>query len=134
MSQSDYIRHKKVSNELKYQSDLPPVLQTNDYIEFKEYALENTIQNTKINYNQLIPSNTYIVYGMEKKPTNCPTFTLCSNTQSRPNRVPIIQGYSSVRPSRPLITLQGKKPNATTHIKAPFNLPRNLDLCKCSTL
>lgn len=79
MSQGDYLKYKKTSVELRI-NKLEPILNNNDYIQFKEYALENKIisSSKKLTYNKLLPSNTKIVFDMEKKNTgNCPTFIYC---------------------------------------------------------
>jgi hypothetical protein len=55
MSQSDYLNFKRVSNELKI-NKFTPVFNTKDYIDFKEYSIQNNITNTKLTYNQLCPS------------------------------------------------------------------------------
>ena len=110
MSQSDYIQYKKVANELRINgtSDsrypVDPVFSAKDYTDFKGYSLETTISNSKINYNQLIPSGKKIIYNMEKNTANCPTFTLCTGTNARNNRVAL--GGSRIGPwrnSRPLL-------------------------------
>ena len=53
MSQSDYLKYKRVSRELKT-NKLSPVFNDQDYVSYKEYALENTISNSKLTYNQRI--------------------------------------------------------------------------------
>ena len=105
MSQSDYIKHKKTATELKI-NELPNLLEYNNYNSYKGYSLENTIQNTKIRYNQLIPSGKTLIWNMEKTVSNCPTFVLCRNTTSRPNKktypVNYNANYCNITPSRPL--------------------------------
>ena len=49
MSQSDYIRYKKTGMQLKI-NKLDPILNSQDYLAYTDYNLENTIINTKINY------------------------------------------------------------------------------------
>ena len=88
MSQSDYIHRKKIAIELAEQRKLKPVLNSGQYINYKEFSLENTITSTKPNYNNFIPSNVSVIFNMRlSAPRNCPTFTLCRNTNGRPNRV-----------------------------------------------
>ena len=48
MSQSDYIRHKRISNELLQQTKLSPVLSARQYTDYKEYSLENTIYSSNL--------------------------------------------------------------------------------------
>ena len=89
MSQSDYIKYKRVSTELKKLSELPSVMEARQYTDFKEFSLENTITNDKTQYNKLFPENSINVFGMEKLyAANCATFALCHNTNSRANRKP----------------------------------------------
>lgn len=91
MSQSDYIRHKRISNELVEQTKLSPVLNSGQYTDYKEYSLENTIYTRNISYNQIVPVNTPVVFGIQyDNASTCPSFILCSGTATRPNRVPLI--------------------------------------------
>ena len=78
MSQGDYLKYKKTSVELRI-NKLDSILNNSDYIKYKEYALENKIiSSQKLTYNKLLPSNTKIVFDMEKKNTgNCPGFIYC---------------------------------------------------------
>jgi hypothetical protein len=89
MSQSDYIRYKKIYRELKeYDSTpekLPVVFESGKYIAYKEFSLENTILSNKTAYDKYIPQNTPVVFGMVKK-CSAPTFELCRNTNLRGNR------------------------------------------------
>jgi hypothetical protein len=95
MSQSDYIKYKRVQRELKEfnqtPAKIPNVLNSGQYISYKEYSLENTIINTKDIYNNLIDGNVPVVFGMVKKcASNSPTFTLCRGTETRGNRTPTL--------------------------------------------
>ena len=49
MSQSDYLKHKKISNKLNidHSTNDPAVLDSQDYIHYRSYALKNEILNTK---------------------------------------------------------------------------------------
>lgn len=92
MSQSDYIKYKRVYTELSIDKNTlkqPPVFDDGNYIDFKEYALENTIVNTKPILNRITPAGKQVVYDMDRVVTSCPTFILCKNTNLRPNRVPM---------------------------------------------
>lgn len=106
MSQSDYIRHKRISNELLEQSKLFPVLNARQYTDYKEYSLENTIYSSNLTYSTIIPNNTPVVFGIQYSNANtCPPFKLCSGTDARPNRIP---NYGTlVRPSS-MLPLLGK--------------------------
>jgi hypothetical protein len=98
MSQGDYIRRKRVANQLKTQKKLSPVLNAGEYIDYKEFSLENTVVSTKTNYNNLVPSNVSVIFDMHTTSVStCPQFILCSGTNQRPNRV-----LRSLAPSAPL--------------------------------
>lgn len=88
MSQSDYIRYKKTTNQLKEVRKLDPILASQDYISFKQYTLESTVINTLPTFNQLALPGDRIVFGIERKITNCPisNFVICNCTNLRPNR------------------------------------------------
>jgi hypothetical protein len=75
-----------------------PVLESQNYTDFVEYALENKVANTKIIYHQITPPGKQIVMDMEKTVTNCPTFITCNGTNTRPNRKPMSQGYNNPTP------------------------------------
>lgn len=89
MSQSDQIRYKKTSNQLKEVNKLDAVLNSQDYICYKQYTLESNIANTKPVLNQLTLAGKTILFGMEKKVSKCPinNFAMCNKTNQRPNRV-----------------------------------------------
>lgn len=89
MSQSDQIRYKKTSNQLKEVNKLDAVLNSQDYISYKQYTLESNIANTKPVLNQLTLAGKTILFGMEKKVSKCPinNFVMCNKTNQRPNRV-----------------------------------------------
>lgn len=87
MSQSDYLKFKKTSRLLKDQVDSDPVLAPSEYIAGKDFNLETTVTNSKTTYNKLKPSDTQVVFGMERIINgNCPKFTLCTGTNTRANR------------------------------------------------
>lgn len=121
MSQSDQIQYKKTSSILKNQT-FSPVFSSNQYTNFKTYALENTITNTKLSYHQLKPSNKQIVFDMEKQTTNCPTFVLCRNTNARSNRRALTGCQIPARPSRPF-----------TEKQRGLALSK-MNMCLCSTM
>jgi len=117
MSQSDYIKFKKTSMILKNQ-ELPPVLDPETYVDGTRYNLETTVPNTKNVYSRLLPSNRKYFFDIEKNVATCPTFILCKNTNTRPNRVlnteqKIIAGNGQTIPYTPLtnrkfVMLNGK--------------------------
>ena len=92
MSQSDYLKYKRVSTRLRVDNDTtkqPPVFASTTLTQNQQYALSNSITNTKPRYNQLVPSGRQPVFSMEKAVTNCPTFPVCKDTNTRTNRVPM---------------------------------------------
>ena len=78
MSQSDYIKRKKIVFELQRQKELKPILDSSFYTSSKAYSIERDISNTIITYSQLIPL---------KVENKCEKFITCSNTNLRPNRM-----------------------------------------------
>jgi len=123
MSQSDYLQHKKLSNQLKHQAEYPPVFSSQDFLLFKKYTLVNSIQNTKLEYSQLAYPNYQNIFDIEKKVSNCPSLTMCRSTQSRPNRK--LNTYQSPTP-HPIAPLYMKKINPTA-----LNIT-NTTYCKCT--
>ena len=92
MSQSDYIKHKKNATILKRQNDLEIILNSQDFTNYKEFELLNTIKNTLHTPNQLTETNKHKIFKIEKNATNCARFIVCSTpggqtTNDRPNRV-----------------------------------------------
>ena len=100
MSQSDYIKYLRVSTKLLLDSSKNqlPVFTSQDHLEYKEYVLENTIQNSKIINNLLTPSGEQIIFNIERKTTNCPTMLFCKNTNKRLNRIPLSSVYFTPTP------------------------------------
>lgn len=87
MSQSDYIQFKNLKNTLLFsnQKKLDPILDSQDYTLFVKYAIESTIPNTKLLYNQLIPPNILPHPPMDiTGNTNIPNVckNVCNNVQS----------------------------------------------------
>ena len=92
MSQSDYLKYKRISTRLRVDNDTtkqPPIFQSNTLSQYQQYALANSITNTKPRYNLLVPSGRQMVFGMDKVVSGCPTFPVCTNTNLRTNRVPM---------------------------------------------
>jgi hypothetical protein len=89
MSQSDYIRYKKLSNQLLHVKKWNAVLDAQDYTNYKEYYLESNISNTKPTLNKLNIEGYTTVFGMNKDISNCPTYiyNVCKNTHLNANRV-----------------------------------------------
>jgi len=132
MSQSDYLNFKRVSNELKI-NKYTPVFNTKDYIELKEYSIQNNITNTKLTYNQLQQPGYQKIFNMEKKITNCPPFIVCRQTNQRPNRVPMSNVYFN--PSTIMPPIYVKQPtNAKTGCNCILDSIHTLsNICKCKT-
>lgn len=88
MSQSDYLKYKKSAIILKNSGDLPAVFDEQDYISYKRFSIGNSIVDTNKRYDQLVPTGSKILFGMERaKTTTCPTTFLLCNTNQRVNRV-----------------------------------------------
>ena len=101
MSQSDYIQYKKTSTRLKEVFKLDPVLESNDYIEFMQYTLENQIKNTKPLLNQLVIPRKQMIWDMQINNHNCPTtnFYICKQTNLRENRTLLSSIPETIVPS-----------------------------------
>ena len=100
MSQSDYIKYKRTRSELGI-GKLPNILEPSQYESFVNYAVENTVKNNKVVYSQLIPQNTQTIYNMEVAETKyCVPFQICTNTNTRSNRTPILSPIGSIQPGK----------------------------------
>jgi len=99
MSQGDYIRYKRVANELVEQRKLAPVMNARQYTDYKEFNIENAIFNNTITYDKLIPANTAVVFGITRfQSASCPNFILCRGTNVRPNRKALLGVQSAAHP------------------------------------
>ena len=92
MSQGDYLKRKQVAHALRIDggntnNKQPAVFGSHDLLKYKQYQIVNDDSNTKINYNLLTPVNNKIIFDMERNVAGCPTFVVCKDTQTRPNRV-----------------------------------------------
>jgi len=86
MSQSNYTDYLRDSTILKQQSELKHVLNSSDYIKFKNHSLVNSIPNSKNSFSELFLNNKKNVFGMERNTLSCVNFPLCRNTNNRINR------------------------------------------------
>ena len=86
MSQSDYIKLLNTTQVLQ-NGKLPSILTSDSYTALEGYNLETNVTNTKNSYSMLQQSGYKNIFGMEKKVSSCPTFTMCIRTNTRPNRV-----------------------------------------------
>jgi len=122
MSQSDYIRYKRIATELKNDNKsspnnkLLPVLEQGQLLKYKQFSIVNTIVNTKPILNMLtptVPSGTQPVFQMNKVVAGCATFAVCNQTQARPNKVAMSSVYFTPI-SHPLTI---KQRNEATNLK-----------------
>lgn len=104
MSQSDYLKYKKTATVLKQQNEMPKVLNSQELSEYKMFSLENTITNTIMTRNTLILPGTVRIFGINKKVSNCPSFQVCSSTNTRTNRKLNSVDVPTPHPIRPLYT------------------------------
>ena len=88
MIQSEYLKKKTMSLELKDQSKLEPILGSQFYTQCKKYAIENKSVNTSIIYGTVTPN--IVNY--------CPTFVLCTDTNKRPNRIQKTRATTTILP------------------------------------
>jgi hypothetical protein len=131
MSQSDYIKYKRVGTQLRIDSSynkLPPVLEPQQYIDYKQYALENSITSTNLVYNHLTPSGDINIFGMNKVTTKCPSFLACTNTHSRPHRVAMSTVYYTPTPQPRTI----KDMKHADNLKTGCNCTDLTKVCSCA--
>lgn len=124
MSQSDYIKYKRVSNQLRNEKQ-PPVFSSQTRLDFEQYALENTIVNTVPALNRLVPAGSQRVFHMDKVVGNCPTFPVCQNTNLRTNRLPMSSVYFTPTPQPNNIKIVNNSANMRTGCDCTSNI------CKC---
>lgn len=99
MSQSDYIKFKKVATELSNQHEFSPVLTSRNYIEYKKFYVGNNVKDTTVYYNSLVKSGKQMVFNMElSNVDNCEDFIMCEKTNERVFRVPMKDIYNTPRP------------------------------------
>jgi len=133
MSQSDYIKYKKVSNMINDLKKMPSIIEEGQYLNFNQYSVENTNINSKMTWNQLSfssnsnqPSAKYVnIFGIEKNVLNCKNNTYsCPYLGNKVNRVNYMMAKQiGNKPSRPLLI--NKKP---VHNPPISKLP----LCECT--
>jgi hypothetical protein len=92
MSQGDYIKRKHVAQTLRADGLHTPnrfsaIFSSQDLLDYQQYQIVNNDSNTKINYNLITPTGKKIIFDIERNVANCPTFVVCNNTNTRPNRV-----------------------------------------------
>ena len=149
MSQSDYLKSKRISTQLRIDNQKvngvtkqPAVFTSQDLQDYTQYALTNTIVNTKPTLNRLTPKLRQRVYDMDKAVSGCPSFIVCKDTQQRNNRVLSLGGYfgattanSTVKSS--LVNIRTYWDNTPSNLKTECNCAvgnRSIDnnACACS--
>jgi hypothetical protein len=102
MSQSDYIKYKRVSTQLYLDANNneSPVFTSQNYLDYAQFTLENNTVNLCNTYNLMTPSTSQIVFNMEKQKetTNCPSMLICKNTNRREHRIPLPSVYFTPTP------------------------------------
>lgn len=136
MSQSDYIKYKRVSNMLK-NMETNPVLSEQNYIDYKQYSIENSIYDNSKNYlNLLEPSGVNNIFNMNKKVSNCPTYPVCIKTNARSNRVALSSVYFTPKYLPQYIKnkpLNNTICNCITNGKYSNSVYMNTKKCLCAT-
>lgn len=133
MAQSDYLKYKRVTTQLKINgSNFASVLNAQDYVNYKEYALEKSIVNNKTIYNRITPTGIQPIFGMDKVVTNCPDFLVCSGTNSRPYRVPMLASLFTPTPQALSIKATKNAANQKSGCKCVLDSKyTNANLCNC---
>ena len=144
MSQSDYIKYKRVANLLKTDNNRakqPPVFGSGVYVDNMEFSLENSVVNTKLVLNRLtlnngtVVNNTLVtpipILGMDKVVSGCTVFPICKNTNLRTNRVPMSTVYFDPVPQPLSIDKRNELSNLKTACKCKLN-SKNTDGNACS--
>ena len=137
MSQSDYLKSKRISTQLRIDNQKvngvtkqSAVFTSHDLQDYTQYALTNTIVNTKPTLNRLTPKLRQRVYDMDKVVSGCPSFIVCKDTQQRNNRVLSLGGYFGAT------TANNTANSSLVNIRTYWNsLPANLKTeCKCAVV
>ena len=124
MSQSDYLKRKQTAQILRTDGGVgvnnhhPAIFSSQELLKYKQYQIINDDSSTTINYNLIKPTDTKLVFDMERKVENCPTFIVCKDTDNRPNRV-LNTGTGCKVKLHPLTWEQQK------------NIPNSTKLCIC---
>jgi len=113
MSQSDYLKRKRIATQLQIDNDTEkqqPVFNSGTLLDYKEFELSNSIINTKKALNRLLQDGKQRVFGMDQVVSGCTTFPACT-TVGRTNRVPLLDSKCRVMP------LNIVERNAATNLK-----------------
>ncbi len=125
MSQSDYIRYKRIANELKEQQKLEQVIDSGKYAGYKAFTVGNTITNEKQTFAKLQPVNSVNIFGIEINKQNS-EYKCLKLFELRPE--PNI--YRENR--KKLMEMQiNSKPIPKKIDKFPHKTPEDLKMCKC---
>lgn len=130
MSQSDYIKYKKTSTVLKELKKFEPVLSNENYIHFKQYNAVNNIINTETLLNELKPNNMNIVFNMQIKTTNCPSYSQCNALIT--NRIPMKDIYFTPKPMKKYVKQQAYYKTACNCMLNSVHTSENKCKCKLS--
>jgi hypothetical protein len=108
MSQSDYLKYKRIKTTLKIDTIInkdvkpqAPVFTSGDLLGYKQFSLENQIFTTKPVLNRLTLSGENMIFGMEIDSVanaSCSPFIIGIGTNERTNRVPMLSVYSDPKP------------------------------------
>jgi len=129
MSQSDYLKYKKMSTLLKYDK-IPPVMSQQYYIDCKQYQIETTIPDTKMIENSLLPEGSTLIFDMLKVVSSCPTFPTCTGTNARTNRVPMSSVYFTPKYVQKYVKQRSYEKNACDCILNSVYTKTNVCACK----
>jgi len=110
MSQGDYIKRKQISHKLVGDGSIignikgngllgyKSVLDAKDYIDFKKYSLEGSITSSIPVLNDLSIPNKTKIFDMIMNVSNCPSFIVCNDTDTRANRTSLKSFQSTCEP------------------------------------
>jgi hypothetical protein len=129
MSQSDYLRRKRIATTLQNDAALYPVLSEQNLLDFKQFSLVNTIPNDKEILNYIVPANKRMIFNIEQTVAECPSFIVCSGTNARPNRIPMTGKLCQILP------LNWRKIKENNEVKCVCVLGRSQTSefhCKCA--
>lgn len=134
MSQSDYLKRKKIATKLQIDNDTekqPPVFDSSTLLDYKEFQISNSILNTKSALNRLQEDGKQRVFGMEQNVSGCTTFPACT-TDGRTNRVPLLDIYSKCRILPLNILERNSADNLKNECKCVLNSAiTDTNLCSC---
>jgi len=82
MSQSDYLKHKKLATELKFQADFRPILESQKYTQYKEFSIDHTKKANKMVYSDMQESDMRCYFNIARPPT-CTTIPCQENMEFR---------------------------------------------------